>query len=80
MFPSLGILQHYARFESHTIVMLEKLFGARSFGGFINHRAHHHAIFIASLGGLGLPPVVQIVAPAFLGCWALIALTFITCF
>jgi hypothetical protein len=28
MFPFLGILQHYAKFDIRTITMLEKLFGA----------------------------------------------------
>ncbi len=72
MFPSLGILQHYARFESRTIVMLEKLFGGGSFGGFISHLVYCHAILIAISGGLGFLPVVQTTAPAFLGCRALI--------
>jgi hypothetical protein len=40
MFPSLGILQHYTKFNIHTIVMLENLSGARSFGGFNNHIIH----------------------------------------
>ncbi len=40
MFPSLSILQHYAEFDTHAIVTLEKLLGVRSFGGFINHLAH----------------------------------------
>jgi hypothetical protein len=60
--------------------MLEKLFGARSFGGSIGHLDHHHAILIVFLGELGLPHVVQTTAFAFLGCWALIALPFVTHF
>ncbi len=35
MFPSLNILQYYAKFDTHTIATLEKLFSARSFGGSI---------------------------------------------
>jgi hypothetical protein len=38
--------------------MLEKLFGARSFGGSIGHLVHRHAILIVFLGELGLPHVV----------------------
>jgi hypothetical protein len=41
MFPFLGILQHYAKFNIHTMVTLEKLLGARSFGGSIGHLANH---------------------------------------
>jgi hypothetical protein len=37
MFPFLVILHHYAEFDIHTIIILEKLLGVRSFGGFINH-------------------------------------------
>jgi hypothetical protein len=37
MFPSLSILQHYIKFDIRTIVMLEKLFDATSFGGCIGH-------------------------------------------
>ncbi len=37
MFPSLGILQHYTKFNTHTIVTLEDLLGAASFGGFNDH-------------------------------------------
>jgi hypothetical protein len=48
--------------------MLEKLFGARFFGGSIGHLAHHQAIFPISSWGFGLPFVVQIVAFTFLGC------------
>jgi hypothetical protein len=58
MFPSLRILHHYRKFDTHTIFTLEKLFGARSFGGYIGHLAHHQAILLASLGEFGLPSVV----------------------
>jgi hypothetical protein len=40
VFPFPGILQHYIEFNIHTIITLEKLLGARSFGGFIGHLAH----------------------------------------
>ncbi len=40
LFPSLGILQHYTKFNIHTIVMLENLLGAGSFGGFNDHLIH----------------------------------------
>ncbi len=80
MFPSLNILQHYVKFDTCTIITLEKLFGARFFGGSINHLACCQATLLASLGGLSLPFIVWIIALAFLGCWALIAPTFIICF
>jgi hypothetical protein len=80
LFPSLGILQHYVEFNIHTIVMLQKLFGARSFGGFINHPAHRQAILPPSLGKLNLLFVVWIVTPTFLECWALITPAFVTRF
>ncbi len=40
-FPSPYILQHYAKFDTRTIVTLEKLLGVGSLGGFINHLACH---------------------------------------
>ncbi len=39
MFPSLSILQHYVEFNICALTTLEKLLGARSFGGFIGHLA-----------------------------------------
>jgi hypothetical protein len=59
--------------------MLEKLFGARSFGGFINHLTYHQAIFFTFSNELNFIFMVQIVAPAFLGCWALIVPALVTC-
>jgi hypothetical protein len=58
MSPSLGILQHYAEFDTCTIVMLEKLFGVKSFGVSIDHLACHQAILFVSSSELGLPFVV----------------------
>jgi hypothetical protein len=58
VFPSLGILLHYTKFDVHTIVMLEKLLGSRSFNTIVGHLVSHQVIFSASLGGLGLPLVV----------------------
>jgi hypothetical protein len=60
--------------------MLEKLLNVGSFGGFINHLTCHQTTFPTSLSGLGLPPMVWIVALALLGCWALIVLTLVTRF
>jgi hypothetical protein len=60
--------------------MLEKLLNARSFCGFIDHLVRHWATFFASLGKFGLPSIVKTTACAFLGCWALIVPTLITCF
>ncbi len=39
MFLFLGILQQYIEFNVCTIIMLEKLFGVKSFGGSIDHLA-----------------------------------------
>jgi hypothetical protein len=39
MFPSLGILQHYIEFDTHTIVTFKKLLGEGSFNGSISHLA-----------------------------------------
>jgi hypothetical protein len=74
MFPSTSILQHYIEFNTCTIVTLKKLLNVASFGGFINHLAHRHAILLASLGWLSLPFIVWTIAPAFLQCWAIFAL------
>ncbi len=60
--------------------MLEKLFGAGSFGGSISHLVCHQAILPASLGKFNLPSIVQIVALTFLGCWALNVLALVTHF
>ncbi len=37
LFPSPSILQHYTKFNIHTIVTLEKLFDVKSFDGSISH-------------------------------------------
>jgi hypothetical protein len=60
--------------------MLEKLFGVGSFNGSIDHLAHYHAILIVFSGELGLLPMVQIIAPTFSKCWALIVPAFVTRF
>jgi hypothetical protein len=57
--------------------MLKKLFGVKSFIVSIDHLARHQAIFHVSLGRLGFPFAVRIVALALLECWALINLTLI---
>jgi hypothetical protein len=41
MFQSLCILQHYTKFDTHTITSLEKLFGAGSSSDYINHLIYH---------------------------------------
>jgi hypothetical protein len=73
MFPFACILQHYVKFDIHTIVMLEKLLGVGSFNCSIGHLVHRQTILLVFLGGFGLPFVDWTVALAFLGCWALIA-------
>ncbi len=65
MFPSLGILQHYVEFNIHTIIMLEKLLGAGSFGGSIGHLVLHQAILLTFSNKLSLPFMVQTTALAF---------------
>jgi hypothetical protein len=37
VFPSLGILQHYTKFDTCTIAMLEKLLRLGSFGTIVGH-------------------------------------------
>jgi hypothetical protein len=59
------------------IVMLEKLLGAKSFGGSINHLACRQAILLAYLGGFDLLFIIWTIALAFLGCQALITPTFV---
>jgi hypothetical protein len=56
---------------------LEKLLGARSFGGSIDHLAHRQATLLISLGGIDFHFTVWTIAPAFLKCWALIILEII---
>jgi len=70
-------LQCYIEFDVHTIVILKKLLGSRSFGTIMGHLARCQVIFFASSRGLGLPSVVQHATPTFLECWALIALALI---
>jgi hypothetical protein len=79
VFPTPYILQHYVKFDTLTIVMLEKLLGARSFGDSINHIAYHQTIISIYLGKFSLPSIVWIVALTLFGCWALINLAF-NCF
>jgi hypothetical protein len=80
MFPSLSILQHHVKFNICTITMLEKILGARSFGGSINHLTHFQTTFHASSSELNFPSIIWTTIPAFLGCWALIALALVTHF
>ncbi len=80
MFPSPNILQRYVEFNICTITTLEKLFGAWSFGGFMNHLTHHQATIPASSNGFNFPSIVRTTTLAFLGCWALIAPTFVSHF
>jgi hypothetical protein len=54
VFSSLNILQHYVDFDTRTIVTLEKVFGARSFGGFINYLVRRQAILLLFLSRLDL--------------------------
>jgi len=80
VFPFPGILQHYVKFNIRTITTSEKLFGVGSFGNSIDHLVCCQTILLASSSGLSFFSMVQIVALAFLGCWALIIPTLVTCF
>jgi hypothetical protein len=53
VFSSPSILQHYAKFDIRTIAMLEKLPGARSFGGFIGHLVCCQTNLFVFLGEFG---------------------------
>jgi hypothetical protein len=77
MFPFPSIFQHYVEFYTCTIATLEKLLGARSFGGIIGHLACCQAICFVFSGRLDLPYVVRTIVPSFLGCWALIVPAFV---
>ncbi len=68
MFPSLNILQHYVKFDTHNIISLEKLFDVRSFGGSIGHLVYFQAMFFVSLGKLDFLSVVQTITLSFLRC------------
>jgi hypothetical protein len=80
VFPSLGILQHYVEFDTHTIIMLEKLLGVGSFGGSIGHLIHCQATLPIFSNELSFLFMVHTTAPTFLGCWALIILALVICF
>jgi hypothetical protein len=57
--------------------MLEKLLGLGSFGFIVGHLTRSCVTRFAYLGGIGLPLMVRLVAPTFLGYWALIALVLV---
>ncbi len=80
MFPSPCILQHYFEFNIHTIVMLQNLLDAGSFGGSISHLICHQAILLTFLNKFNFPSIVQTIGTAFLGCWALIIHVLVTHF
>jgi hypothetical protein len=58
MFPSLGILQHYAKFNTCTTITFKKLLGVESFNGFIGHLIRHQTIIPTFSGGFGLLSVI----------------------
>jgi hypothetical protein len=62
------------------MAMLKKLLCVESFGGSINHLTYCQTILPIYLNGLDLPSVVQIVAFALLGCWALIVFALVNRF
>jgi hypothetical protein len=59
---------------------ISKLLGGGSFGGFIGHLVHRQATFHVSSSRIDPISMVRIIAFTFLGCWALIIPTLITCF
>ncbi len=67
-------------FNTRTIATLENLLGAKSFGGSIDHLTHCQVILHVFSSRFSLPFVIRTIALAFLGCWALITLTLVTCF
>jgi len=67
MFPSLDILQHYVEFNIHTIITLEKLLGAGSFGGSINHLTCHQPLFLLLWAGLASLMWFGLLPPHFCG-------------
>lgn len=48
IFPFLNILQHYTKFDSRTMVMLEELSSAKSFNIMVGHLACHQIILSVS--------------------------------
>jgi hypothetical protein len=80
VFPSPGILQHYTKFDACTIVIFKKLLGSASFGTTMGHLAHRQVTLLTFSRGLGLPSMVRRVACAFIGCWAFIIPTLVSCF
>jgi len=58
MFPSLGILQHYAKFNTCTTITFKKLLGVESFRGFIGHLICHQATLPTFSSGFGLLYVI----------------------
>jgi len=60
-------LQHFVEFDTCTIAMLEKLLGARYFGGFIGPLIRHHATFFTSSSTLSLLFAVWTTTPTFWG-------------
>jgi len=67
-FSSPNIVQHYVKFDLHTIVTLEKLLNTRSFSTIIDHLVFRQIILPTSLRGIGFHLVVQFVALVFLRC------------
>jgi hypothetical protein len=64
----------YVEFHLCTMATLEKLLGTRSFNSMVGHLAYCQVILFVFSRGFALPLVVQLVAPIFLGCLALIFL------
>jgi hypothetical protein len=68
MFTSPSILWHYIKFDIRTIITLEKLLGAWSFGGFIDRLARHQATILVFSSKFGFLSTVWFVVFSFLGC------------
>jgi hypothetical protein len=55
IFPSLGILLHYTKFDVHTIAMLKKLLALGSFNNTMGVLTRCYITIPISSRGLGLP-------------------------
>jgi hypothetical protein len=58
VFPSPSILQHYIKFNIHTIIMLENLLGVEFFGGSIGQLTRRQTTLLVFLARFGLLYVV----------------------
>jgi hypothetical protein len=55
IFPFLSILQHYTKFDSHTMAMLEELLSVKSLDIMVGHLVCHQITLLVSSKGLVYP-------------------------